>query len=88
MKLWWVLIALVLTGCSTTVPVKLEWPEPPLKSALQACPDLEKLADQVKISDVSKVINHNYLTYQECAIKMDAWIEWYETHKKLWNRLR
>ena len=46
------LLALLLTGCSTVVPVTAKFPELP-QAISEACPDLEKLpADTKKLSDV------------------------------------
>lgn len=69
------------TGCSTT-PVKQKWPAAP-KSALESCPELDKLTNDSKLSDISKTINTNYSRYHECAVKVNAWIEWYKTQKSI-----
>jgi hypothetical protein len=75
------LVIFVLTGC-TTPPVIPKFPEAPTKAgAMEQCPDLAKLKDGAKLSDVSNTINLNYSTYYECAVKSDIWIEWYNTNK-------
>jgi hypothetical protein len=75
------LVVFILTGC-TTPPVIPKFPEAPTKAgAMEQCPDLKKLQDGAKLSDVSQTININYSTYYECAVKADIWIEWYNINK-------
>jgi hypothetical protein len=76
-----VILALLLTGCSTVVPVAVRFPEPPGKGAITACPALQKLQDDAKLSDVATTVTVNYGTYYECAVKTDAWQEWYSIQK-------
>jgi len=76
-----VLLALLLSGCSTVVPVAVKVPEPPGRGAMTACPALEKLKDDAKLSDVARTVTVNYGTYYECAVKTDAWQEWYQIQK-------
>jgi hypothetical protein len=79
-----IFLALLLTGCSTAVPVKAKFPEIPDK-LLVTCPQLEKLNDDAKLSDVAKNVTNNYTTYYECAVKNDAWIEWYQIQKRIFE---
>jgi len=83
----YLLILLVLAGCSTTVPVTMKFPEVPDK-LLQKCPQLQKLGEDVKLSDVSKTVTINYNTYYECAVKNDAWIEWYQKQKHIFESVK
>jgi len=82
----YVVIALLLTGCSTVVPVTAKFPEPPGKGATVACPALQKLNDGAKLSDVANTVTVNYSTYYECAVKADAWQEWYNIQKIIFER--
>ena len=81
------LFALVLlatcTGC-TTPPVRQKWPDAP-KFSNTSCPQLEKLQPGAQLSDVSKTITMNYSTYYECAVRNDAWIEWYNIQKSIYE---
>ena len=79
-------IALVLTGCSTVVPVAVRFPEPPGKGAMTACPALQKLKDDAKLSDVANTVTVNYGTYYECAVKVDAWQEWYAIQRIIFEK--
>ena len=73
------------SGCSTTVPVTVKFPEPPGKGAMTACPNLQKLADDAKLSDVSRTVAVNYGTYYECAVKTDVWQEWYQIQRHIFE---
>lgn len=83
----YLLILFMLVGCSTTVPVTAKFPEVPEKLK-QKCPQLEKLGNEPKLTDISKTITINYTTYYECAVKNDAWIEWYEIQKHIFEGVK
>lgn len=83
-----VMFVLAITGCSTVVPVAAKFPEPPGKAATQPCPDLQKLADDSKLSDVARTVTINYSTYYECAVKVDTWREWYEIQKRIFEGVK
>ena len=78
---------LLMTGCSTTVPVKAKFPEAPSITKVK-CPQLEKVKEDSKLSDVAKSVTNNYTTYYECAVKNDAWIEWYEVQKRIYEGIK
>lgn len=82
------LLAACATSACSTVPVTAKFPEPPGKYALTACPSLQKLNDDAKLSDISKTITINYSTYYECAIKLDAWLEWYGIQKTIFENVK
>ena len=82
------MLVFALSGCSTAVPVTAKFPEPPGKLATQPCVDLKKLPDEVKLSDVSKTITTNYTSYYECAVKVDAWREWYEIQRRIFENVK
>ena len=83
----YLLFVLILTGCSTTVPVTAKFPNVP-ERLLVKCPQLEKLENEVKLSDISKTVTNNYTTYYECAVKNDAFIEWYQTQKRIFESVK
>jgi hypothetical protein len=83
----YLLLVLLLTGCSTTVPVTAKFPEAP-NELLQRCPALKQMNEEVKLSDVAKNITYNYTLHYECAIKHDAWIEWYQSQKKIFESVK
>lgn len=86
-KLLIALSFLGLVGCSTTVPVTAKFPETP-KHIMQMCPQLESLNEDAKLSDVAKTVTINYTQYYSCAIKVDAWIEWYEVQKRIFEGIK
>jgi len=87
MVLFLILVFFVLSGCSTTVPVTAKFPEPP-KYSMQPCPQLLKLKEDAKLSDVAGNVILNYSSYYECAVKNDAWIEWYQVQKRIFESVK
>ncbi len=87
MKYILALFVLMLTGCTTTVPVTAKFPEVP-QIMLVKCPQLNKLEDDAKLSDVAKTVTVNYSTYYECAVKHDALVEWYGINKKIFESVK
>ncbi len=85
MKYLLLLTAVLLTGCSTVVPVTAKFPEPPGRNAQERCPQLQKLKDDPALSDVARTVTINYGTYYECAVKADAWQEWYQIQKRIFE---
>jgi len=79
-------LLVLLVGCSS-VPVAPKFPEVPEK-ILQTCPQLEKLKEEPKLSEVAKNITNNYTTYYECAVKHDAFVEWYRIQKKIYESVK
>jgi len=82
----YLLLTLLLVGC-TSVPVKQKFPEVP-NVMREKCPQLKSIDDSAKLSDIAKTITENYTTYHECSIKNDAWIEWYDTQKKIYESVK
>jgi len=86
MKYAVLLIAVLLSGCSTVVPVTAKFPDPPGKGALERCPGLQKLQDNANLSDIARTVTVNYSTYYECAVRADAWQEWYQVQKHIFEQ--
>ena len=85
MKYLLLLTAVLLTGCSTVVPVTAKFPDPPGRNAQERCPQLQKLKDDPALSDVARTVTINYGTYYECAVRADAWQEWYQIQKRIFE---
>ena len=83
----YLILVLMFAGCSTTVPVTSKFPEPP-KYSLQSCPQLQLLKEGSKLSDVATTVTINYSTYYECVVKNDAWIEWYQIQKHIFESVK
>ncbi len=82
MKKLCILLAVLISGC-TTAPVVMKFPEKPQE--VSACPQLDTITEDLKISEVTKTVVKNYGSYYECAVKVDTWNEWYETQKKIFE---
>ena len=52
-------IILILSACSTTVPVKRTFPEAPAV-LLEKCAELRKVKENAQLSDVVKTVAENY----------------------------
>ncbi len=88
MKLTSLLVVLMLAGCATPVPVKPKFPEAP-QSLKERCESLKKIeGDKVAITEMLKVVIHNYTLYYECSTKVDGWNEWYESQKKIYESVK
>ena len=82
------LIVLLLSGCSTTVPVARKFPEMP-ESLGKPCPPLTQLKeDTTKLSEVITVVTDNYSQYHLCSDKVDMWIEWYSLQKEIFDSVK
>jgi hypothetical protein len=79
-------LLVLITGCSS-VPVAPKFPEVP-ERIIKKCPQLEKLSEEPKLSDIAKTVTNNYTTYYECVVKHDAFIEWYEVQKKIYESVK
>jgi hypothetical protein len=76
----------LLAGCLVT-PGKRNFPEVP-KELMVACPDLKTVEQTEKLSEVLKVVVDNYGQYHECKIKVDTWVEWYNTQKQIFDSVK
>ena len=85
-KILALICAILISGC-TTVPVTAKFPELPA-TLQEQCPELEKLAEEPKLSDVAKTLTHNYTTYYQCAAKHEAMLEWYQIQKKIFEGVK
>jgi len=82
-----VMVILAVTGCSTTVPVTAKFPDAP-KYGTTACPQLQTVPDDVKLSGLTSTVTTNYSTYYECAVKVDSWNEWYQIQKRIFEGVK
>jgi len=79
-----------LAGCASQgVPIVAKFPDVP-QDLITTCPDLAKL-DVEKTTQLSQVIagvTANYSQYYECKVKVDNWIEWYNSQKKIFDSIK
>lgn len=84
----YLILMLLLSGCSIFVPTRPSWPEVPNEIS-EVCPQLEKLApDTSKLSDVVSSVSNNYSTYYECQAKHEAWVEWYKNQRQIYENVK
>ena len=83
-----IILAFLMTACSTTVPVTEQFPSAP-KMLFEKCPGLKTIeGEKVSIIDFTKVVTENYTSYYQCAEKTEVWIEWYERQKKIFESVK
>ena len=88
MKCSVLILAVFLTGCATSVPVKQKFPEVP-QALIEKCENLKKVeGDRVAITEMLKVVVANYGMYYECAAKVDGWNEWYTEQKRIYDSVK
>jgi hypothetical protein len=79
---------MLLLGCTTTVPVKIPFPKTP-EDLKQSCPALKSAKEDTReLSQLLETIVDNYATYYECAARVSAWQEWYETQRKIFEGVK
>ena len=79
---------LLLTGCATSVPVTMSFPQAP--EALSKPCDLLLPLDPSKkeLSDLLENTADNYAKAKECHAKSKAWLEWHETQRKIFEEVK
>lgn len=81
----YILLAFLITSCSTAVPLTQSFPQAPAVLK-EKCPELKTIAgEKITIVDFTKIVSENYTTYYQCAGRTDAWIDWYDQQKKIWD---
>ena len=88
MKLLLIPLILLLGACSTTVPVTSKFPQAPGTLVQESCPNLQKLEESAKLSDVAKTVTVNYSEYYLCAVKLEAWQRWYSEQKTIYESVK
>ena len=75
----------LLAACSTAVPLTQSFPAVPVM-LMEKCPELKTIpGEKVTIVEFTKTVSENYTTYYQCAGRTDAWIDWYNQQKKIWD---
>ena len=83
-------LAVLLTGCGTTVPVARKFPEavPALQEKCPSLSTIESNGKEVSITDMLKTVVKNYGSYYECANKVNGWNEWYDNQRKIFESVK
>ena len=80
-----IVLAFLITACSTAVPVTQNFPNAP-DMLMEKCPQLKTITgEKISIVDFTRVVSENYTTYYQCAAGKEAWIDWYSQQKKIWD---
>lgn len=81
------ILAVLLVGCSTTVPVKQKFPEVP--SALLIKPsELKQTQYDAKPSEVIGTVVENYGTYYDVYDQLEGWQQWYAEQKRIYESVK
>ena len=84
----YIILAFLITACSTAVPLSQSFPVAP-DLLMEKCPELKTIAgEKVTIIEFTKTVSENYTTYHQCAGRTDAWIDWYNQQKKIWEEMK
>jgi len=83
------IVALMLvgiTGCATKVsPVSLKWPDAPAE-LMEPADDLTTLKpEQTRLSDLIDNANTNFSRYYILKDRYEAWQQWYNTHRQIYQ---
>ena len=83
-----IILAFLITACSTAVPVTQNFPQAP-DMLMEKCPELKTIqGEKISIVDFTRVVSENYTTYYQCAGRTEAWIDWYNKQKKIWEEVQ
>ena len=82
-----IVLAFLITACSTAVPLTQKFPDAP-DMFKEKCPELKTIAgEKITIIELTKTVSENYTTYHQCAGRTAAWIDWYNQQKKIWEQV-
>ena len=91
MRILLILLALTVSGCGIfgkPVPAKPKFPEA-APELLKQCEELKKIeGDKVAITEMLKIIVHNYQLYYQCSTKVEGWQEWYNKQKEIYEQVK
>lgn len=87
-KILYVFVCLITTGCASTQPVTMSFPNS-IPELMKKCDQLKTIQDNnVPITDLMETIVENYTLYYECANKVEAWQKWYTEQKKIYENTK
>lgn len=52
------------------------------------CPELGKIHDNAKLSDVVRSVVENYSLYHSCRLKHNSMVEWYNKQKEIFESVK
>lgn len=88
-KILAIFLVLFVTGCANTAPVVIKFPDVPdtLTQPASALTPLDT-SKKVQLSDIIENANENAGKYYELREKYNAWIEWYNSQKKIFESVK
>lgn len=85
MKYILIFCAILLTGCSTTVPVKQTFPIAP-EILMEQCGTLQVISKkEVLLSEFMTTIVENYTKFHKCSLLVEAWQQWYTAQQQIFE---
>ena len=84
-----IILAFLMTGCSTTAPVVMKFPDVPqaLKEPAGKLSPLDT-SKKIELSDIIQNANENAGKYYELRERYNAWIEWYTEQRKIFESVK
>jgi hypothetical protein len=84
-----IFLVVLVAGCSTTAPVVVKFPEVP-EVLVQPADKLTPLdtSKKIELSDIIENANENAGKYYSLREKYNAWIEWYNSQKKIFESVK
>lgn len=83
----YILLVLLLAGCTTTVPVTQKFPEAP-QVLLEPCKPLQEVPPTATLSEFAKTVAQNYTEYYQCSNIVDGWHDWYKQQSQIFKELK
>ena len=82
-----IFLAMLVTACSTTVPVTQKFPQAP-QELQQPCKSLEQVITNTTLSQLTKTVVNNYSEYHLCSDRVENWQLWYTKQKQIFEELK
>jgi hypothetical protein len=83
-----IIFALMLSACSTVVPVTMKFPQAPETLMTPSEPLIPLDKDKKQLSDLIDNATYNYGNYYELETKYKAWQDWYNSQKKIFEEVK
>ena len=78
----------LVTGCSTSVPVQRTFPAVP-QELNTACAELKTIEPgTTRLSGVISVVSENYADYHLCSERVLLWQEWYQKQREIFDSVK
>lgn len=86
MKTNLILATLILSGCTTTMPITTSFPTPP-DVLMESCGPLNTInKEKVLLDEFLKTVLSNYEKYHMCADLVKNWQDWYKLQQTIQSK--